>query len=152
MQRRWGSWGVLIFLVWAAVLALVAFARMLLLTKAVELYSNQFGTQSQVWMIFVINAVLGLGFAVSAFGLWRMDNWGRLLFLWIIGTWSLFNLIALFIANPLIFKAQYSIDDVMVNGLRVAIGLIISVWYFNLPHIKTLFRTKATENCIIEEK
>lgn len=151
MHRRWGSWGIVIFILWAVVLAVVAFARLLLLSKAVELYSNEFGNQVQVWLIFLINAGLGLGFASSAFGLWRLENWGRLLFLWIIGIWTAFNLTALFIINPLVLETQYSLAEILVNGLRVAAGLVISLWYFNLPHIKTLFRSKSPENFITEE-
>ena len=152
LQQRFGrSWGVIIFILWAIVLAFVAFARMLLLTKAVELYSNQFGNQAQVWMVFIINGILGIGFAAGAFGLWRTENWGRVLFLWIIGLWSAFNLAALFVINPLIYGRQYSPADLMVNGLRVAIGLIISLWYFNLPQIKILFLTKSSESLTTEE-
>jgi len=151
VERRWGSWGIVVFICWAVVLAFVAFARLLLLSKAVELYSNEFGNQARVWMIFLINGVLGLGFAGSAFGLWRLENWGRLLFLWIIGIWSAFNLTALFIVNPLVLGTQYSLADILVNGLRVAVGLVISLWYFNLPHINTLFQTKSPEDLITEE-
>ena len=136
---------------WALVLAIVAFARLLLLSKAVELYSNEFGNQTQIWIVFLINVGLGLGFAASAFGLWRLENWGRLLFLWIIGIWSAFNLMAVFIINPLISETQYSLPEILVNGFRVAIGLAISLWYFKLPHIKTLFETKPPEKFVTED-
>ncbi|MEW5959760.1 MAG: hypothetical protein AB1801_18700 [Chloroflexota bacterium] len=152
VQQHFGnSWGIIAFVLWAVVLAVVAFARMLLLSKAVELYSNQFGSQAQVWMIFIINGILGIGFAASAFGLWRTDNWGRLLFLWIIGLWSGSNLLAMWVVNPLILGRQYGLADLLLNGLLVTTGLIISLWYFNLPRIKTLFQTKTSKNFITEE-
>jgi hypothetical protein len=151
VQRRWGSWGVFIFMLWAIILAFVAFARMLLLTKAVELYSNEAGNQTQVWTIFIINGFLGLGFGGSAFGLWQRDNWGRILFLWVVTIWSGFSLVALFFVNPLLYAGEYSLVDIVTNGLRVLVGLIISLWYFNLPYVKAFFQTKTSEKFVTED-
>ncbi len=112
----------------------------MLLTQAVEFYSNEFGTQAQVWLILGLNIVFMVGFAASAYGLWRGQNWGRLLFLLLIIIWSASNLVAMFMANPLfIFRESHVLADGLVNGLRFGLGLLVSVWYFNLPRIKRFF-------------
>jgi len=80
-----------------------------------------------------------LGFGASAYGLWDRRNWGRLLFLWLLGFWSGFELIAPFITN------RDAFIDITANIFRVAIGLFVSLYYFNLPRIKTLFDTDKKE-------
>ena len=140
MQQRWGGWGIPIFAAWALVLALVAVARLLLLSKAVELTSNEFGTQTQVWLIFIFNAIFAIGFAGSTYGLWGCHRWGRLIFLWLIGLWSGFNLAALLLAPD-----SYSGYEFVINILRLLIGLLVSVWYFNIPRIKAIFLSDSPD-------
>jgi len=85
---------------------------LLLLSKAVELAGDEFNNQPQIWLVF---------------------SWGRILFLWTLVFWSGFDLISLFIGN------DNTIPAIIVGVLRVAIGLVISLWYFNLPHVTALF-------------
>lgn len=115
-------------------MALVAVARLLFLSGTVELTSNQFGTQTQVWVIFIFNAIFAIGFAGSAYGLWGVRGWGRVLFLWVIGAWSIFNLVALFMTID-----SYPTSEFIIDLLRLIVGLLISLWYFNIPRIKALF-------------
>jgi hypothetical protein len=95
--------------------------------------SDEFGNQPQIWLVFSLNVFFGLVFGASAYGLWRRQSWGRILFLWALVFWSAFDLISLFIGN------DDTIPAIIVNVLRVAIGLVISLWYFNLPRVTALF-------------
>lgn len=134
------KWGIRIVATWALVMAMVAFATLLLLTSTVELYSNAYGNQALVWIVFILNALFGMGFLASAYGLWKQQNWGRLAFLWTVGIWSLFNLFALF--DPgLIFDSSraYSTTQLALNGLRFSAALIVPLMYLNLPRIKSAF-------------
>ncbi len=108
-------------------------ARLLLLSKAVELAGDEFNNQPQIWLVFTLNILFGLVFGASAYGLWGRQSWGRILFLWVLVFWSGFDLISLFIGN------DNTIPAIIVGVLRVAIGLVISLWYFNLPHVIALF-------------
>ena len=134
------KWGIWICAAWALVLALLTIANLLLLSLAVEFYSNEYGMQSRVWLIFGLNVVFGLAFAASTFGLWRQQNWGRLLFLWAIIIWSSFNFITLFIPN-LLFSAgrDYTIRELTPNAIRFAAGVFVPLWYLNLPRVKAFF-------------
>ena len=114
-------------------LAFVAAARLLLLSKVVELSGDGFGSQPQIWLVFILNALFGILFAASAYGLWGRYTWGRILFLWGILFWSAFELFSLFIGN------DATVPAIIAGVFRVAIGLLISLWYFNLPRIKMLF-------------
>ncbi len=126
-------------------MALVAIARLVFLSGAVELTSNQFGTQTQVWVIFIFNAVFAVGFAGSAYGLWGRRGWGRVLFLWVIGAWSVFNLVALFMTAE-----RYATSEFVIDLLRLVVGLLVSLWYFNIPRIKALFQPNSAEQLATE--
>ena len=118
---------------WALVLAFIALSRLLFLSRVVELAHEEFGSQTGVWLVFALDALFCVGFGLSAYGLWKRRNWGRLLFLWLLGAWSAFELIGPFVAN------QDAFIDLTANIFRVAVGLLIALFYFNLPRIKTLF-------------
>ena len=147
VKRRWGNWGILIFMLWALILAMLAIANLLLLSQAVELYSDEAGNQSRVWLIFGLNVCFGLGFGLSAYGLWERRNWGRVLFLWCLVIWSGFNLAALFLPRLLFASVRdYSAGGLAANSIRFAVGLLVSLWYLNLPRIKTLFDPSSSAN------
>lgn len=152
MERTWGSWGILLLTLWAVILTLLALARLLLLTQAVELFSDQFGTQMQIWIIFILNALFGVGFGASAYGLWRRHNWGRILFLWLIVIWSASNLFALFLnfINPA--AASLAPIDMFLGLLQGILGAIIPLWYLNIPRIKNLFHMQDSQKFIVEDK
>ena len=118
---------------WAVVLAFIALARLLFLSRVVELAGDEFGSQAGVWLVFALDTLFSIGFGLSAVGLWQRRNWGRLLFLWLLGFWSGFELIGPFLTNSDTFI------DFTANMFRVAIGLLISLYYFNLTRIKALF-------------
>ena len=99
IQQRWGSWGIPVFAAWALILAFVALARLLFLSRVVELAGDELGGQLGVWLVFSLDTLFCIGFGLSAYGLWGRHNWGRLLFLWLLGFWSGFELIAPFLTN-----------------------------------------------------
>jgi hypothetical protein len=122
-----------VFAGWALVLAFIALSRLLFLSRVVQLAGEEFGSQAGVWLVFALDALFCVGFGLSAYGLWKRRNWGRLLFLWLLGSWSAFELIGPFVTN------QDTFIDLTASIFRVAIGLLIALVYFNLPRIKALF-------------
>lgn len=139
MQVNLSKWGVWICAAWALVLAFLAVANLLLLSQIVA-YSDGQVSQGQIWAVFIMNVIFGLAFAASTYGLWRRQNWGRLLFIWTIVIWSAANFVALFIPGLLfLVENQRSAGELTLGGIRFAVGLILPLWYLNLPRIKTLF-------------
>ncbi|MFC1975198.1 hypothetical protein ACFLXQ_02220, partial [Chloroflexota bacterium] len=66
------------------VLAFLNFALMLLLSAGVPVSSgiDNEGSQGQIWIVFVVLVLFFLAFSSSAYGLFRHQNWGRVIFLW----------------------------------------------------------------------
>ncbi len=146
-----GSWGIYIFALWALALAVTAFARLLLLTKANELYQNTADNQGLLWLIFIMSSLFGLGFAGSAYGLWKQRNWGRVLFLWLIVIWSGLNLMALLIFPSSLSDQDYTISGLLLNVARFAFAMLISLAYFNLAPVKARFKAGPSKNFTSEE-
>jgi hypothetical protein len=97
-----------------------------------------------------MNSLFGLGFAVSAYGLWQRYNWGRILFLWLIVSWSGLNLFAIY--SPYLSPRQdFSFDGALISTLRFGFAVILSLVYFNLPQVKDLFRLDPAEDANTEE-
>lgn len=138
IQRR-GSWGIFLLFLWALVLALVAFTRMLLLSVVVGVTEEENMSQTQVWLVFILNAIFGVGFIASAYGLWIRHHWGRLLFIATIAIWAIFYLIAIFIPQSSAAGQTYSPTEWVINLIPYLLGSIGAIWYLNLAHIKTLF-------------
>lgn len=139
MQQRWGSWGIFVLGLWALVLVLVALSRLLLLSAVVAAESDLKFTQGQIWTVFVLNGLFGLAFAASAYGLWTRRHWGRLLFMGSIIVWAIFYVVALFTSSELSASSDYGPGSLVFNLVPYIVGLIVSVWYLNMPHIKALF-------------
>jgi hypothetical protein len=146
------KWGIRIITVWAASLALLALVYLLILINSVEFYSNQSGNQFQVWLVFGFNIAFTLGFGAAAYGLWLERNWGRLLFLWVIGVWSVFNILSLLVPGMSGVSArQFSTVDLALNVFRFAVTLLIPAWYLNRPRIKSLFADAPATNSTAQE-
>ena len=143
VQRRWGSWGILLLSLLGLVLAVWSFANLLLLSAVIESGSQTDISQGQIWTIFILNALFGLTFAASAYGLWRRRNWGRLLFIGCIIGWSVFFVTALFTPGSL--PADYTAGALILNIIPL-IAAIAAILYLNLAHIKALFDNKAAAN------
>ncbi len=127
-------WGISILSLWSFVLAVTALAKMSLLSRSTA-YTND-TMLTQLMILFALNGILGLGFSFSTYGLWTRQNWGRILFLWLITFWSGSNLLILF--DPR-FLSKSSSSELIIDGLRFTMSLILPLWYLNLPHIKILF-------------
>jgi hypothetical protein len=138
--------------VWAAVLAILPFANLLLLTQVVELSSNQFISQTQTWLIFGLQSTFGAIFAASAYGLWQKHNWGRVLFLWACVIWFGVNIFSLFVPNIVALAAvQQPLTGSILKGTRFAVALFLPVWYLNRPVVKEIFATNSSTNPTKEE-
>lgn len=138
VERR-GSWGILILSFLAVVLALWSFANLLLLSAVVESESGSGLSQGWIWTVFILNVLLGLIFAVSAYGLWGRHNWGRRLFMACIVVWAGLYGVALFTFS--VWSADYTAGAFILNVIPI-IGAIAAVFYLNLTHIKLLFAGK----------
>ncbi|MFN8454189.1 MAG: hypothetical protein U0401_05855 [Anaerolineae bacterium] len=150
IQRR-GSWGIFVLFLWALVLALVSFARMLLLSAVVGVTQEENMSQNQVWLVFIVNTIFGLGFLASAYGLWIRRQWGRLLFIIIIAVWAIFYLIAIFLPQSSPGGQVYSPIEWIINLIPYLIGSIGAIWYLNLAHIKALFNTNESVDQRVSE-
>jgi hypothetical protein len=146
VERHWGSWGILILGLWALVLVLVALSRLLLLSAVVGSESDLNLSQGQIWTVFVLNGLFGLAFGASAYGLWTRRQWGRLLFMGSIIVWAIFYVAALFTSGESSASSDYGPGSLILNLIPYVVGLTVSVWYLNLPHIKALFNTRDSEN------
>lgn len=136
VERRWGSWGILILSFLAVVLALWSFANLLLLSAVVGSENDLNPGQSRIWAVFILNALSGLAFASSAYGLWGRRNWGRILFITCIIVWS--GLYAVALLSFGIWSTDYTIGTLILNAIPL-IGAISAIFYLNLAHIKILF-------------
>jgi hypothetical protein len=123
-----------IMAIWALILGILNLANSLILTLAVDLETNQDGNQMRIWLGFGMGIVFGVGFFLSAYGLWTHQNWGRTLFLWIITTWAVFTIIGLVLS-----MGQYEIEALIVNIARYVVTLLIPLWYLHRPEVKALF-------------
>jgi hypothetical protein len=144
VQRRWGSWGIFILGLWALVLTLVRLAQLLLLSAVVESGGQADTDQGQIWLVFVLNGLFSLAFAASAYGLWTRQHWGRLLFMGSVVVWSGFYIVTLFLPVAVPATENRSPVTLIINLIPYIIGVIISIWYLNLPHIKALFDLKES--------
>lgn len=145
VERRWGTWGIFILGLWAVVLVLVAVARLVLLS-VVAGSSNQNVSQGQIWVVFILNMLLAVAFAACAFGLWTRRHWGRLLFMGSIAVWALFYVVALFSSATPLADKDFTPGSLAFNLVPYLGGVIVSIWYLNLDHIKTLFDKNESAN------
>lgn len=136
VQRRWGSWGILLLILLALVLTLLGLALMLFLSAVVRVSGQENMSQGRVWTIFILNALFSVGFAASVYGLWGRRNWGRLLFIGCITVWGAYYIIFLFI--PAASSGNFGVGALLVNLIPV-VAVITAILYLNLAHIRALF-------------
>lgn len=128
------------------VLVFIAIARMLLLSAVVETTNQETISQGRIWTVFILNALFVVGFAASTYGLWGRHHWGRLLFMGCVIVWSLFYIAAQFLPGVSSANRNYTLGALTFNLIPYVVGLLVSVWYLNLPHIKALFDTEEAAN------
>jgi len=90
-------------------------------------------------LVGVVGGIFFLGFAlvyaVAAWGIWTMREWGRIL-------WIVMAVISLFFALPRLFLMAMSMN-LLLGGyrvLRLGIGVLI-IWYLMQPQIKAAFHS-----------
>lgn len=99
--------------------------------------------QSRVWIVFVLNVLFLIGFSLSFYGLWHHQNWGRLLFLWALGLWAGFGLLALFMPTILSGSTQtQAVSSVIFNLFRYLVSFLLPLLYLNMAHVKASFQEK----------
>ncbi len=135
-QWRPKHWGVFIFALWSAILAITILGRLILFSVS----TDTFAARWQVWAFFGFSVVFIIGFGISAYGLWQTLQWGRLLFLGTIAIWSATNLLSLF-APGLIFLPgrEYTNQEFWTLTIRHIFSLLLPLAYLNLFQIKALF-------------
>lgn len=151
-HTRLTKWGIIIVAFWALVLAVLSMGNLLVLTTIVRLNTNEGPTQTQIWIVFVLNLLFLLGFIGSSYGLFKRSSWGRTLFLWIISMWAGANLMALFV--PILSTTQGYSQAGILNAIRYAVALILPLWYLNLPQVKMAFQApinNSTEDITTDE-
>lgn len=141
IQQRQDSWRILLLTLCALILAVVPFSRMLLLSVLVGVTPQETFSQSQIWARYILNALFGLGFIASAYGLSVRRNWGRLLFIGMMSVWAGFYLLALFTSTTLSSNRDFSALELAINLILNILGPIAAIWYLNLSYIKALFDT-----------
>lgn len=140
------KWGIRLFALWALLLAVLAAGYLLILSASVELYSDEYSNQAQVWLIFALNIGFTVGFTAAAYGLWLQLKWGRILFLWLIVFWNGVNLLSL-LAPALLMRAALPPPLALALDLaRYGLALLIPLVYLNLPHIKACFIGQPAES------
>src|SRR5688572_22912209 len=112
-----------IMAIWALILGILNLANSLILTLAVGVETNQDGNQMRIWLGFGMGIAFGVGFFLSAYGLWTYQSWGRTLFLWVITAWAAFTIIGLGLS-----AGQYEVGALVVNIVRYAVTLLIPLW------------------------
>jgi hypothetical protein len=60
--------------------------------------------------------------------------------------WAVFYIAAIFSSDELTNNPDYSPGSLIFNLVPYILGLVLSVWYLNLPHIKALFDVKKLRN------
>jgi len=147
-NTRVTQWGITIVALWALVLAVLSFANLLLITSIVQSVTIEVGIL-QSWMVFSLNIFLLVTFSISAYGLFKREQWGRLLFLVSVSVWTVSNFFALF--SPTYSPNQnYTNQYLLLNAFRYAVALILPLWYLNLPQVKLAFQP-SSENLKIED-
>jgi len=128
-------YGIYVLALWSIVLGLQNFIR-LMYTFGIN--ASGFGTMSlsRFYVYQWFSVILGVSFLVTAFGLWRRLNWGRIAFLIEV---SLFFSIALFgVFSP----NGNELTPIEKSGLTIQYSLsIILPWvYLNLAFVKDKFQ------------
>lgn len=136
LEQRPSRWGVFLIACWSVILTIQSLASLLLLSASVIYIDNQF----QVWIVFLLGVGFSIIFGLSAYGLWREFSWGRTLFLWAVVSWSLANLLAIIIPNPLAASRPSTLINWLLAILPYAVSLIVPLWYLNRQDVKQLFQ------------
>ena len=133
------QWGIIIIALWSLILAFLSLANLLLITSIVQSASVEVNIV-QTWLVFGLNIFLLVAFSLSAYGLFKRQQWARFLFLAAVIIWAGLNFFALFSSSKA--SAQgHMISNIYIDALRYAIAVAVSILYLNLPRVKLAFQT-----------
>ena len=132
-----------VFIAWTVVLA---FNTGLILWDITGPLLTQYGSPETLlgWLGLALAFAAPFAFGASAYGLWEMRPWGRLLFLVITTLFFGFNLVGVWLPGGLLLDAdRYTPAQVrnaqLLASARYGLALVIPWIYFNLSWIKERF-------------
>lgn len=99
--------------------------------------------------LFPLHLTVGISFIVSGIAMFKLRNWGRILFLWLMIIYSLFGLVIAFVFyilsyrpyDPQMYRFVYEFG--LPVGIYVAFFLlpsVTSIYYFTRHKVKEQFR------------
>ena len=134
-------WSLYVIIFWAIILAL---------NTGIELWDitgplAQYGTPDTFfgWLSLVMAFVAPFGFGASVYGLWELRPWGRYLFLTLSTLFFGLNLIGVWLPGgvPPTIEDPIQIRNArLLASARYGLALAIPLIYFNLSHIRVLFK------------
>jgi len=144
LPRR--PWSLYVIITWAILLAFNTGIVLWDITGPLA----QFGTPDTPygWLSLAIAFVAPFGFGASVYGLWELRPWGRYLFLVLSTLFFGLNLIGVWLPGgmppDLQDPTQIRNAQLLASG-RYGLALVIPLIYFNLNHIRILFRKSANQ-------
>jgi hypothetical protein len=82
--------------------------------------------------------VLGVFFLASVYGLWSLQEWGRVLTLWLSGISIVLGFISIF---PIWPEQQFTVSNTILQLVGIGIYILI-ITYLSKKHIKGLFNSE----------
>mgnify|MGYP001824262803 CR=1 FL=1 len=139
-------WSLYFFIVWAIILAFNTGVALCDITGPLA----QFGTPDTLfgWLSLVTAFVAPFGFGTSVYGLWELRPWGRYLFLILSTLFFGLNLISVWLPGgvPPTIQDPIQIRNArLLATVRYAVALAIPLLYFNLNHIRILFKKSVNQ-------
>lgn len=110
----------------------------------------QFGSPETLfgWLSLALAFAAPFGFGASVYGLWELRPWGRYLFLTTSTLFFGFNLIGVWLPGgvpPSIQDPTQIRNARLLASARYGLALVIPLVYFNLNHIRTLFKKSTIQ-------
>ena len=128
------KYGIRIIVVWAVVLGVQNLVTLFILSESIRGFIP---TEAAPWItVYQITSVLfSLAFFAAAVGLWRLQPWGRQLFL---VTAILFFLVSLFGVYT-IQQDQIDSSQRWLRSIRYIISTLLPLAYLNMAEVKARF-------------
>lgn len=138
------NYGIYIIAIWSLVLGGQNLSRLLIISASLQGLGSS--APSPLYGVYqgvgAVSAIFSLGFFAAAIGLWRIANWGRILFLVTVISFFIVSTIGLFapeLSNP-------TIGQKWILGIRYALSAFLPLAYLNLEPVKTRFKPTFEED------
>ena len=137
-------WSLYVIIAWAIILAF---------NTGLALWDStgplaQYGSPDTLvgWLSLAMAFAAPFGFGASVYGLWELRPWGRYLFMTLSTLFFCFNLIGIWLPGgvpPNIQDPTQMRNARLLASARYGLALAIPLLYFNLNHIRILFKKSA---------